>query len=93
MDTLTTTKLSLIEGSFNTADAKEILLALLDNKIKFHQQRIFSHEERFGNPCKDSITRSAQLQKTKADLLALIKQCEAEGKELQIHSDILIEVK
>lgn len=93
MHTQTTTKHSLIEGTFNTKDAKEILLALVESKIKFHQHRIFSHEERYGKPCEDSIVRIAQLQKTKSDLLAMIKQCEEEGNELHIHSDIIIDIK
>ncbi|MCB0699206.1 MAG: hypothetical protein H6551_03260 [Chitinophagales bacterium] len=91
MDTLTKTKYSLIEGTFNAEDAKDILLGLVEDKIRFHQHRIFSHEERFGKPCEDSVTRISQLQKTRKQILELTNHCQSENKTLRIHSDILIE--
>ncbi len=93
MNTTVTKKYSLIDGTFNVADAKEVLLALIDNKIRYHQQRIFSHEERFGKPCQFSEERIIQLRQTRSEIVELLKQYEEQGKDLQIHSDIQIDIK
>lgn len=88
-----THKFSLVEGIFDAEDAKEILLTLLNNKIKYHNERMFSHEERFNKPCDFSIKRKKELQQTYEAVRDLLNQYKEEGKEVSIHSDICITVK
>lgn len=93
METLTTTKLSLVEGTFNTAEAREVLLTLIDDKIRFHNNRIFSHEERFGITPSDSVDRITQLTKTRKEIVDIMNKCKDQDCEIRIHSDINIEIK
>lgn len=88
-----TKKFSLVEGTFDAADAKEILLTLLMNKIKYHNGRIFSHEERFGKPCSFSIKRKAELEESYNAVRELMDRYIEEGKDVSIHSDISITAK
>ncbi|MEZ4985114.1 MAG: hypothetical protein R2795_08790 [Saprospiraceae bacterium] len=41
-------KIELINGVFTVADAREVLFNLLQEKIKFHNRRIFGLSERLG---------------------------------------------
>ena len=38
----------LVDGVYNLQEVKEIVLTLLDDKIKFHQLKDFSDSERLG---------------------------------------------
>ncbi|MEQ8926100.1 MAG: hypothetical protein RLO81_09830 [Fulvivirga sp.] len=76
----------LIKGVFEPEEAKEILLYLIDGKIQFHQNRIFSDRIRFGTENQDSLKRIEELKTTKENILKLI----ADDK-LSIHSQINVE--
>lgn len=81
---------SLIEGIFSPEEAKEVLTTLINDKIRFHDHKIFSHEERFGKVDAESIARKVQLQKTKENLLKYLQESVEQGAKLRIHSNIHI---
>ncbi|MEZ4955933.1 MAG: hypothetical protein R2825_20410 [Saprospiraceae bacterium] len=82
----------LIDGVFEAADAKEILLSLINFKINFHQRRIFSLEERFGTIEEASLKRIEELKKAKEQILEWTNEAEAAGQQLIINSHAMIEV-
>ncbi len=83
---------ALIRGEFSTDDAQEILVNLINKKIKFHQLQDFSHQERFGQPDEKSANRIKELRKTQAAILVVIQKAKARGKSLRISSDIQLEI-
>jgi len=62
-------KFKLIEGVFSAKDAKEVLLTLIDQKIKFHELKSFSSEIKFGKADEESLSRVDDLTKTKNDII------------------------
>lgn len=87
-------EIKLIDGEFDAAEAREILLKLIDFKINFHEAKIFSAQERNASPGHHSIVRIAELKKAKADLTAMFNELSNE-ELLKIHSNVelLIESK
>ncbi|GAA4823972.1 hypothetical protein [Algivirga pacifica] len=83
---------SLIEGDFNFEEAKEIVLHLVDYKIRFHNVKNFNDELRFGKADERSIERLKQLKKTKEALKKFFEEMEGSDNTLKIHSSIDIEV-
>jgi hypothetical protein len=81
----------LIDGTFSAHDAKDILLSLINSKIKYHQLKNFSSEERFGKKDRHSEERIVQLSNTRQQLLELFERAETEKAQLKIHSLINIE--
>ena len=61
--------LKLVDTEFNTEEAKEVVLSLFDYKIRFHQRKRFSNEERFDKDIHHSTVRIAELKKEKEKLL------------------------
>ncbi len=82
----------LVEGEFNAADAKEILLRLIEQKISFHNLKCFSHEIRFGKKDEHSLERIDELNVTKEKLILLINEAQMEGNTLTIHSSIDVKI-
>lgn len=75
----------LIDGEFSAGEAKSILMALIEHKLRFHQRDRFSQQERLGHASDHSTRRIDQLLQTKADLTALIASAEAAGERLAIN--------
>ncbi|MCA1772512.1 MAG: hypothetical protein LC677_07835 [Halomonas sp.] len=80
----------LIDGEFSTEEAQTILMTLIGNKVRFHQQENLSHEERFGASSERSRVRIEQLLRTRADLTAVINEAKASGERLAINCTIEI---
>lgn len=80
----------LIDGEFSTGEAKTILMTLIENKIRFHQQENFSKDERYGSFNKNSNRRIDELTQTKAELATLIGDAEVSGERLAINCIIEI---
>lgn len=85
-----TEKLILIEGTFESEEAKEILMNIFTTKITFHQRNNFSFQERFGKDHETAKKRIPALQKEVMKLRSIIELAEAQNKKLQIHSEITI---
>ncbi len=82
---------NLVAGIFTPADAKEILISLIDEKIRFHNLKILSHQERFGVDDRSHVKRFNQLIKTKSQIQKMIATFEKKNKSLVINSKILID--
>ena len=78
----------LISGEFSSDDAKTILMALINNKIQFHQLERWSGNERLGADNPVVSRRIEELMQTKEALAALIEESEAKGARLAIHCSI-----
>ena len=78
----------LVKGVFSADDAREILLALIEHKISFHERNNWSRKERFGKAGGGNTRRINELVQTKADLAALIEECQTEGRQLTINCTI-----
>ncbi len=87
-----TTQLKLVEGTFSSKDAKEIICALINSKITFHHHRIFSQEERFGIKDQQSLKRIKELQEAKTNIMQLTDQATESDLSLTIKSNISIEI-
>ena len=84
--------LNLIEGVFATSDAKEILYALIDSKLKYHNIKLVSNNERFGIVDSNSEERIVYLKNAKKELQELIELAESKNKKVVIHSSVRIEL-
>jgi hypothetical protein len=82
----------LVEGDFSAADAKEILLRLIEQKISFHNLKCFSHEVRYGSKDEHSLERIEELNKTKEKLILIINQAQIDGNLLSINSSIDVQI-
>lgn len=81
-------KLKLIEGTFTNEEAKEILVNIFSEKIKFHQAKNFSSKERTGKEDKIAVKKMPALKK---ELLKMDKILSSpKAKKLTIISEINI---
>lgn len=88
---MTTSKtLSLIDGSFSTTEAEEILLNIYNTKIQFHEQKNFSAMERFGKNDETAQRRIPELKAELAKLVTLLSEAKKTNQSLQIKSEIQI---
>jgi len=62
----------LVKGNFKIDEAKEIIYTLFSDKIKFHQQKNFSEEERFGRIDQDSVKRIEELKTSREKILSAL---------------------
>jgi hypothetical protein len=80
----------LVDGTFEPAQATEVLMILIEDKIRFHQRNNLSSQERCGRPDIDSTRRVEALRRCKADLAATIAEAESRGQRLAIKCTIEI---
>lgn len=88
METAQTIK--LIDGSFSSKEAKEILVNLINNKINFHSRRNLAVEESTGKTDQVSQKRIKELTKAREDIIDFLSNKETSGKGISIHSIIQI---
>lgn len=81
-------KLKLIEGSFTNDEAKEILINIFSEKIKFHQFKNFSSQEREGKDDEIAQQRIPALNQELVNVLEFL--AETKDKKLTITSEINI---
>ena len=85
----------LVDGVYNLQEVKEIVLTLLDDKIKFHQLKDFSDSERLGKTDDShSKKRLKDLKNGKSNLIKIINDLSEneEGKgEYRVYSEVKIE--
>jgi len=80
---------NLIDGKFKASETSELLSALFLNKLRFHNIKNFSHQERFGIPDADAEKRIQTLEATLKDVLQFLKGYD-EDEELEIHANVRI---
>ncbi len=82
----------LVEGQFSPSDATNILFALFNSKINFHQLESFRIQERnFKN--RDNIKHEERVEELKEAykvLKALINEASDENMDLEIHGTIML---
>lgn len=81
-----------IDGTFNTEDAGEILLAVLRDKINFHAALLHSNMERFGVDASNSEQRIKELRTEKERVKTLIAKAKETGALVKIDSTINIQL-
>lgn len=86
----TESKVLLIEGKFAPEEAKKILLTLLDDKIKFHKDEMFSIKEMYSGDTSHSEMRINALNESRNKLLELLEKARQKQLYLKIHSEINI---
>ncbi|MBK0383455.1 hypothetical protein I5M32_10830 [Pedobacter sp. SD-b] len=84
-------KFKLIDGVFNAVDAKEILLTLIDKKIKFHELKSFSNEIKAGSTDGESLERVEELKKTRDHIILFLKDKLIDNLSFNIKSFIEME--
>jgi hypothetical protein len=69
--------IQLVKGVFNPAESKEIILALLDQKINFHQkQRAQKWEQNHGGSLEELNNRIKQLEEEKERTVTFLANIE-----------------
>lgn len=89
---LKTEKYLLIKGKFRAEDAREIILNLINDKIRYHDYRNFSSGERLGKPDEYSLKRIEELKQCRKDILEKLLEAQLNNLELKIHSEIRMEL-
>lgn len=82
----------LVDGTFAPEDAREVLFHLLREKIKFHNRRMFSLDERLGVLDEHSRHRIKELQLSLTDVQDILDNAQLLDKRLSIRCDIQIEL-
>jgi hypothetical protein len=80
---------NLIDGRFKASETSELLSALFLNKVRFHNIKNFSHQERFGTPDADAEKRIQTLEATLKEVLQFLKDYD-QGEEFEIHANVKI---
>ncbi|KAA1191861.1 hypothetical protein F0M18_10040 [Pseudohalioglobus sediminis] len=87
-----TQKYRLISGTFSPDDAREVLMTLIEDKIRYHARNNWSRRER----CLDTDwgdRRIAELRQTKAQIAELVASAASEDLQLTISCDINVSLE
>jgi len=79
---------TLIEGTFDSEDAREVLMSLIGRKIEFHHKKNLRYQERKGMAHQGSLDRIEELKKTRDDILAHLKEMKKKQMSVYIKSDV-----
>lgn len=82
---------NLIDGTFKASETSELLSSLFLNKVRFHNLKNFSHQERFGTPDTDAQKRIESLEATLEDVLNFLKKYGSEAT-FEIQADVNIKL-
>ena len=85
-------RLSLIEGTFDVNEAKEILTNLYMTKINFHKVKNFSSQIRFEKDDKTANERIPVLKQCMEKYSEIIQEAKLKNKRIQISSEIIIQM-
>ena len=94
----TTTKdtnevVQLVTGTFNPAEAADVLLSLINYKIKFHSVQILNLQDGENDVIEKSEKRIEELKDAKNKMTQLILDARHKGQNLEINSMIKITTK
>ena len=82
-------KFKLIEGEFTIAEAKELVVSLLEHKIQFHNRENFSTEIRKGYSDEQSLKRKHELIYTKEEFLKYVSD-KSDDEVIAISAEIMV---
>ena len=84
-------KVTLIDGTFNVAEAKDVLTNMFTMKINFHSQKNVSHVERFGKTDDAALEKVEFLKAELAKLETIIAAATNKNVTLKVTSNIHID--
>lgn len=84
--------INLIDGVFNRKEAKEVIYTLFSDKIKFHQNRLFHLEEKYGKVDERSKERVKVLKQNRENFIQLLDELDDFSKLFKINCNINIEL-
>ena len=82
---------TLIEGEFTPEEAREILMNLLCEKIRFHEVQVLAKKERKEDGFARHEDRISDLKTTRTKLKELIKFSEQSGQSLKLSAVLSIQ--
>lgn len=82
--------ITLINGVYKQEDAKEILMTVFAEKIKFHELKQFSSLVCFGKEDETIKNRVLQLKESMKKIEAIILTAKAENKFIKIQAEVTI---
>ncbi|WP_295335771.1 hypothetical protein [Flavobacterium sp.] len=88
-----TQEYKLIDGTFSTENADQILTALLNYKIDYHSREDFSNHIRFNRDIEHSKKRIQELTQTKKAVKELIANTQSDKFNLVINSTITVRLE
>ncbi len=80
----------LIDGIFTSEDADQVVTALINYKIDYHNREDFSNHIRFNHEIAPSKVRIQELMATKEDIKQVIASAKGKNKKLVIKGTISI---
>lgn len=80
----------LIDGVFEPADAKKMIVSLINNKINYHNLEDFSNHIRFNEDLVHSQKRVSELQEAKNNIAEIVEFAEQNKMKLELKSIIEI---
>ena len=83
----------LIDGFFTSEDADQVLTALLNYKIDYHNREDFSNHIRFNHEIEHSKVRIQELTATKEEIKKLLSETKLQQKKLYINGTISIRIE
>jgi hypothetical protein len=84
-------KINLINGEFNSFEAREILLDMCNKNINFNKVQNFSSQIRFGSDDEKALHRIEQLRESVAHISEILQEAKTHDRKLKIKSFIEIE--
>ncbi len=84
---------TLVKGAFSPSEAADVLLTLINDKIKFHSIQILNLREGCDKDVAYSEERIKSLKAAKAEITELVIQARNKGLVLEINSHIDIQMR
>jgi hypothetical protein len=90
--TMNTHQIKLIDSTYMAGEGKDLLLSLINDKIRFIKRKIFSTEERFGSDTAHLRKRVAELKQEKEQLLQVLGQLKSDDQMLEIDCHVHLKI-
>lgn len=86
-------QIKLIDNTYTLEEGKDLLMALLNDKIKFLNLKVFSLQERFGADTYQLEKRIAELKEEKNQLQLKLKALENKHQMIEIDCRIHLKIE
>jgi hypothetical protein len=86
-------QIKLIDNTYSKSEAKDLLSALINDKIRFLKQKVFSIQERLGGDTSHHEKRIAELQQEKAELVKRFRKLENMDFDIEIDCYAFLKIK
>ncbi len=83
---------NLIDNTYSVDEAKELLLALVNDKIKFLDMHMFSLNERFGTDTTHLVKRVKELKASRAELVDVLRKLENDQHSIDINCAVKLTI-